>query len=288
MPTINLPIKSHEKITTTEPRRVLTYDRELPPPKEIKLYYKNLKDLQQKTSNLKFNGWRIDVNEKKIAYKFFMSPYLLPKYEIVIDENFGFNIIVFGWLLPDDHIIYKKYFRSMKNITVSELMKSLSPFKFCCGIDKSEEVSSSFMHHIIPVEFNLENEGNLSNKQFLRSKSCFVLHHSDKELDSICFKCIGSNKIDNDYKAKQKRKLSLPAKKNAPLSKTNPERIKLALQQERIRCNELTKQIEKMETEIKKRGVCVNEDISNDLKDIMEENFEKATPFMKFFFGMSK
>jgi len=51
-------------------------------------------------------------------------------------------------------------------------------------------------------------------------------------------------------KAKESRHLK-PAHVNAPVSKTNPERLKLTLQAQRLRCAELEKDLNEMREELR-------------------------------------
>ena len=39
--------------------------------------------------------WKVDI------------PFIVPTYDIQIDDSLGFTLIVHGWFLPEDHIIYK-------------------------------------------------------------------------------------------------------------------------------------------------------------------------------------
>ena len=43
-------------------------------------------------------------------------PYILPKYEITIDDSLGYSISAFGWLLPDVHELYLENKRSVRNV----------------------------------------------------------------------------------------------------------------------------------------------------------------------------
>nr|XP_047132581.1 uncharacterized protein LOC124811270 [Hydra vulgaris] len=118
LPTVNLSIKSHEKEKKV-PRRHISIVKDIVPQKRIN--YSNLIDLQKKTQKLKLSGWEMTCNENNIKFKKLLPLHLLPKYEVVVDDSLAFTIIVFGWLLPDTHLIYKLYSRSMLNTTVTEL-----------------------------------------------------------------------------------------------------------------------------------------------------------------------
>ena len=99
-------------------------------------------------------------------------------------------------------------------------------------------------------------------------------------MSSMFKKCI--KKLDSKFK-KQNINENRPCKPNAPLSKTNPNRIRLALMQERLECTQLEKDLTRMKNEIKVSGVSVSGKISNDMLDLFNQNENKATPFMKLF-----
>ena len=73
-----------------------------------------------------------------------------------------------------------------------------------------------------------------------------------------------------------------------PLSKTNPNRITLALMQERLKCAQPEKDLTRMKNEIKVSGVSVSGEISKDMLNIFNQNENKATPFMKLFWEQQK
>ena len=70
-----------------------------------------------------------------------------------------------------------------------------------------------------------------------------------------------------------------------PLSKTNPNRIRLAPMQERLKC---AQDLTRMENEIKVSGVSVSANISNDILKIFDQNENKGTSFMKLFWEQEK
>ena len=56
----------------------------------------------------------------------FTHPYIIPQFEILIDDRLEFTIVVFGWLLPLAHQIYKKDFLSIRNVMVSKLLLEIN------------------------------------------------------------------------------------------------------------------------------------------------------------------
>lgn len=68
--------------------------------------------------------------------------------------------------------------------------------------------------------------------------------------------------------AKERRQLK-PAHVKAPVSKTDPERIKLTLQGQRLRCAELERELNEMRAEIVKTNIEVDHELSNDFSKIL-------------------
>ncbi|XP_012566352.2 uncharacterized protein LOC105850424 [Hydra vulgaris] len=292
LPTVNLPIKSHEKEKKV-PRRHISIVKDIVPQKLIN--YSNLIDLQKKTQKLKLSGWEMTCNENNIKFKKLLPLYLLPKYEVVVDDSLAFTIIVFGWLLPDTHLIYKLYSRSMLNTTVTELLCKICTLRFCSGIiENIRNINNDdFVDHIVPMEFDLESASTdgmrVSNERFKRAKSCIILHTSESDnINSVCSFCTHTLKKNKMIKIKKQHQLATPALRKAPLSKTNPVRVLLALKQERLRCAQLTSDLEKINFQIDSKGITIDDGFVDDLNQIMSSNYEKATPFMKLFWDQQK
>ena len=101
--------------------------------------------------------------------------------------------------------------------------------------------------------------------------------------ESVCDRC-------NDYavhngaaqKAKQRR-LSTPAHVKAPVSKTDPVRLKLTLQEQRLRCSELERELCEMRSELQKSSINVDHELSNDFAKLLSSSNNEITPFMSLF-----
>ena len=59
----------------------------------------------------------------------------LPKINVLVDNGLSFTVSIYAWHHPDDYEIYKKYFRSMSNVLVSQLIFEVTSFNICPGID---------------------------------------------------------------------------------------------------------------------------------------------------------
>ena len=85
----------------------------------------------KKLKLLKAVGWVISENGKFIRLQKVDVSYVVPKFEIYVDDSLHFTIRVFGWLLHDTHQIYKENLRSIWYITLSSLMQELDLFNLC-------------------------------------------------------------------------------------------------------------------------------------------------------------
>ena len=88
-------------------------------------------------------------------------------------------------------------------------------------------------------------------------------------------------------KAKDKHQLT-PAHVNAPISKTDPERIKLTLRQQRLRCYELERELNEMRNELQKSSIEVDHELSNDFVKLFDSADNEITPFMNLFWQQQK
>ena len=149
LPTLNMPKRSHDttKPATRPSRTVVTNN---PVTENAKKYYQSFNDLCKRVKTLKtLNDWIVQELEDRLVLKKKRSQVMLPEIEIMIDDSLGFTIYVYGWLLPEDHALYTANLRSITNITVSNLVKSIATQSICPGV-KPSEFSSSILHHDIP------------------------------------------------------------------------------------------------------------------------------------------
>ena len=103
LPSINLPAKSHET-PKTEARRHLNIVGNYVEVSENKPSYRSWQELCSRTGKLKLLEWSFGVdNEQENAHlKYFVSPFTVPKYEIIVNNSLEYTVVVFGWRLPDD------------------------------------------------------------------------------------------------------------------------------------------------------------------------------------------
>ena len=152
---------------------------------------------------LKLPEWQQEYAPEKLVIKLFVSPLLIPKFEIIIEENFHFTCIVYGWALASNHSVYDENNRSLKNITVSDLIQKLELYCLCDGI--SEQAAGS-VHHVIPCCTNIDQEIKdsaipMKTVMYHRPTECLVLDPNNTGTTK-CASCLSYEK----KLAKQKKK----------------------------------------------------------------------------------
>ena len=80
--------------------------------------YKSLDDLRKKSEKLKLTGWSKTVNENNATFVLWDQTYALPKLAVTIEDSLDLTVVVYNWLLPDDHTFYLTYKRSVRYATI--------------------------------------------------------------------------------------------------------------------------------------------------------------------------
>ncbi|XP_068707882.1 uncharacterized protein [Montipora foliosa] len=292
LPLLNMPQKSFpkEQSAPRPMRSVVRVDTEAIEGKQKSAFYKSFPEFCKRAQSLKsVQEWSTQIKEDRIIFRKFDQPSVcLPQLELVVDDSLGYSIIVYGWLLPDDHILYTQYLRSMKNITLSDLVRELIElFVVCPGIEQPE-LNSNIIHHVIPMSvdpLNSDDNGpeNYSFKEFWRSRKCQLLVQDLED----CASCDEQTKTIRRSSLAKQRRMSEPAHLFAPVSKTAPDRLKLTLREQRLKCADLEYQLKEMKSEIEKSSIEVDHNLSNDLTTILS-GAQEVTPFMNLFWQQQK
>ena len=104
----------------------------------VKVCYKTFSEFCQRLSGLKgISNWNFRTFPDKVVLQLMEEPYLLPKFEIAVDDSLGFTVKVYGCFLPEYHLIYLDFRRTVRNVTISRLAKDLEDnYSLCCGVDE--------------------------------------------------------------------------------------------------------------------------------------------------------
>ena len=265
--------------------------KEVPTSANNKKYYKGLTDICKRIKGLKtISKWIVEERIDRVVLRKMMDCFQLPELELIIDDSLGYTISVYGWLLPEDHELYTRRLRSMNNVTVSDLIRDIECQLICPGV-YPKELTGDIIPHVIPKVVDplySDDESGFDvfpKKQFWRPSDCNLLCSPTSDLCIVCMEY--SHVSDLKARAKQRR-LSEPAHVKAPVSSTAPERLKLTLQMQRLKCSELEQQLEEMKQEITKSSVLVDHELSNDLTSIIGDCSSGMTPFMNLFWQQQK
>ena len=134
LPKLNLPRPSaNANATNNRSKRAIEKPEEyslsqeqvpqLPPPKA----YISFEEFKQCIKNLALNKfWNIAIQEDLVTATFTTSNYVLPTYEIFINNVLHFTLRVHSWILPKNHELYLSYNSSFSNMTLPKFIEQLT------------------------------------------------------------------------------------------------------------------------------------------------------------------
>ena len=132
---------------------------------------------------------------------------------------------------------------------LNNFIHQLETYDFCSGVSVPDS-NAGVKRHVIPLNFNYckfrmqQQKSILHQDEYLRAKYCSLLVLDGKPC-SACGLCSMKLVYDSTRKIKH---MNEPAKLNAPVKFTSPERLKLTMQQQRLQCKQLQQQIEDIKT----------------------------------------
>ena len=242
MQTLNLPEKSHpSKITVrscsvTDKRDIC---KQLTPQISIPAY-KDFSDFIRKVKSLKLNGWIATFNNEYAKFEKLNPDFVVPSHEIYVDQTLNFTILIYGWQLPINHQIYTEHSRSLKYIAITRMINEVEGFILCCGISVLDgENWNHLKRHVIPKTFHFpigEVFEKCAQQEYIRNVDCEMILMARESSCKACFK----SQITERKKINRKKKvLATPAKLNAPVTMTSPERLLLTIRGQRNENREL-------------------------------------------------
>ncbi|XP_065654860.1 uncharacterized protein LOC136081473 [Hydra vulgaris] len=254
-------------------------------PNSIQESYKSMEEFTKRIIHLNLpSSWNINNNISHVHIFEKDEIHEVTKTDIFIDASLTFILRIYAWHLPSTHEVYKSYDSSMKNITLSNLIKVISSYSICLGVSL-DEAKKSAIKHCVPKIYNLTefNFHGTYQTEYFRSSTCSVLSKL-----KCCDNCIINEKTFISKSSKSsKRKHSVakkPAKLNAPISLTSPDRLKLTIQNYRIENKDLKEKIIDLQNSISKSAMTISSSLSDDLISIMSNaDQNKISPFMKLF-----
>ena len=126
-------------------------------------------------SSLKLpDDWQISDKQNYIFRK--KKSYEISSIDIYVGDDLEFVIRVFSWCIALEHEIYTKYKKAMENITLSNLIKSISYCNICSGI-KDDQAKKTAICRSLPKTFDFSQNPSVPLNQvtFYRLISCVFL-----------------------------------------------------------------------------------------------------------------
>ena len=131
LPTLNLPVKSFSSnpyssrgTQSIEKRQQTQIEKTFPVNDDP--CYKSYWEFLQRIGKLKLKyGWEIKEKAETVSICNFENEFSVPKYEIIVTSDLGFNILVYNWVLPKSNELHINYKSSFKNITLPTMMSEL-------------------------------------------------------------------------------------------------------------------------------------------------------------------
>ena len=121
-----MPKKSESSKPSPHPERSVVKCNEGPLPHS---FYKGFSEHCQGVKSLKSLGdWSLKIFDDKVVLKKMVDPYVLPHLDIIMDDSLGFTAKVFGSYLPEDHPLYLDFHRTVRTITVTNLIGQLEEY----------------------------------------------------------------------------------------------------------------------------------------------------------------
>ena len=156
----------------------------------------------------------------------------------------------------------------------------------CCGVQVTiTELRSKLYHHVIPINHDSmqdNDEQQFPHKAYWRSRNCSLLFERDGT-SNVCHFCSEYEIAANISRKGKENRLLKPAHIKAPISKTDPERVKLTLQEQRLKCAQLERELHEIKTELQRSNIEIDPKLSDDFTQILDSSSAKITPFMSLF-----
>ena len=161
-------------------------------------------------------------------------------------------------------------------------MTKTKSYFICKGVSCTYNANYKIIRHSVPkLHDPLFNEALLfSSYEVYRNADCTLLVNKTK----ICEICNTVEKLASKVSIAKIKHLRIPAKPKAPASLTSPDRIKVTLQDQRLKCAQFQRKIDGMAIELKKSSFSVDYELSGDFIQIFSNaDRSNVTDFMKLF-----
>ena len=116
---------SIEKKSFKRPQRNIVNENPHIPSSQTYIYH-SFKEFCDRVSELKtLDDWNVTLLFDKISIQLFTKPIALSQFEIIFDDGLGFAVSLYGWFLPETHLLYYNYGKSIRNANIIELVRKI-------------------------------------------------------------------------------------------------------------------------------------------------------------------
>ena len=125
-------------------------------PQPVQNTYKSFEDfLPRIKSHALTKKCKFKVKEQLVVVSLMSSDYVLPVYEMFVDNLSDFTVRVNSWGVPNNHELIQSYDISFINVTLSKFIERLSSYRLCSGITLlGTRNEINFNKHILPKVFD--------------------------------------------------------------------------------------------------------------------------------------
>ena len=107
------------------PRREIVKNDNVIESNVSRFVHSSFMEIFSRVKNLKFSSWDVNFKENRIIFCKSDELFLISKFQVIVDDSLGFAVSIYGWYLPEDYPLYTLNKPSVRNITVSQLLKDL-------------------------------------------------------------------------------------------------------------------------------------------------------------------
>ena len=160
-------------------------------------------------------------------------------------------------------------------------MTNIKSYFICKGVSCTYNANNKIRHSVPKLDDPLFNEALFfSSYEVYRHEDCTLLVNKTE----ICEICNSVKKLASKVSIAKMKRLRIPAKPKALVSLTSPDRTKLTLLDQRLKCAQLQRKIDDVAIELKKSSFSLDHELSGDLiQSFSNADSSNVTDFMNLF-----
>ena len=206
---------------------------------------------------------------------------VVPAHEIYVDQTLNFTIQG-EWQLPIDYQIYTDRSRSPKYITITGMVNEVEGFSLCCGISVLDCENWNHLKRYVLPKTGEEVFEKSAQQEYIGNVDCEMIIMVK---ESSCKSCFKSQRIERKKINRKKKVLATPAKRNASVTMTSPERLMLIIRGQRNENREFQQEITLLQKSLDDASVPVATELHNDFQEIFKNSCRELNPFHEVILG---